>query len=705
MPYAPNCLSLGSYKFINLPPLLDMQKVFLLLLALTLSLGTHSQSLPPVYDVCVYGGSSAGIIAAYTAKKAGKSVLLVEPGNYLGGLTSGGLGATDIGNKYAVTGLGKDFYRRIGTYYQKFEQWTFEPHVADRVFADYILEANLEILKNTRLTGVKKEGTQITELIVENALNPAAAPLTIRARMFIDCTYEGDLMAAAGVSYTVGRESSGQYGEKYNGVQLSDYHQVPDGIDPYRVPGVPSSGLLWGISDQPLAPRGTGDRKIQAYNFRLCLTQEPANRIPFTRPEGYEASRYELLARIIEKEKWKTIHSSFKARKTPDGQTQIDHQGGFLIKNMPHGKTDFNNFGGFSTDMIGMNYEYPEADYATRGKIWKAHEDYTRGLLYFLSHDEKVPLHLRQEMQSWGYAKDEFIPLGGFSSQLYVREARRMVGPLVMTQNHCEGEETVADGIGMAAYQMDSHNCQRVVVNGMVKNEGDVEKPVPAPFPISYRSIVPKASECTNLLVPVCLSASHIAFGSIRMEPVFMVLGQSAATAAIMALDGKVGVQDIDVKALQRKLRQDPLADGSSPEILVDNDDLSPSDVTGDWIRKNGGYGRSLLTFTPGKKSKQSTARFTPTLAQGGRYEIHSYLPKLAQASTSLSFTVFDGVTNHKVIIPTSDVREIGLSSGEWVSLGTYQLPAGQKSHVIVSSTGVDGVAVADALIWKSVPN
>lgn len=682
-----------------------MQKVFLVILALSFSHTAFTQSPPPVYDVCVYGGTSAGIIAAYTAKKAGKSVIVVEPGSYLGGLSSGGLGATDIGNKYAVTGLGKDFYRRIGAYYQKFEQWTFEPHVADQVFADYIREAGLDIRRNTRLVGVQKEKAWLSGLLVKNALDPAAAPATILARMFIDCTYEGDLMAAAGVTYTVGRESSAQYGESYNGVQLSDYHQVPDGLDPYRVPGVPSSGLLWGISDESLAPRGTGDRKIQAYNFRLCLTQAPANRIPFTRPESYEASHYELLARIIEKEKWKTIHSSYKSRKTPDGQTHIDHQGGFLIKNMPNGKTDFNNFGGFSTDMIGMNYEYPEADHATRDKIWKAHEDYTRGLLYFLSHDERVPPHLRQEMQSWGYAKDEFIPLGGFSSQLYVREARRMVGPLVMTQKHCEGKETVDDGVGMAAYQMDSHNCQRIVVNGMVKNEGDIQAVVPAPFPIAYRAITPRATECKNLLVPVCLSASHIAFGSIRMEPVFMVLGQSAATAAVMALDGKVGVQEIDVKALQQKLRQDPLADGSAPEILVDNDDLPPSDVAGDWIRKRGGYGRSLLTFTPGSTGKPSSARFTPTLAKGGRYEIHSYLPKLGQASTTLTFTVYDGVRNHKLSLKTSEVREIGHSSGEWVSLGTFQLPAGQKSHVIVSTLGADGVAVADALIWKSVPN
>ncbi|MBU1821981.1 MAG: FAD-dependent oxidoreductase, partial [Bacteroidetes bacterium] len=599
----------------------------------------------------------------------------------------------------AVTGLGKDFYRRIGAYYGKFEQWTFEPYVADKVFADYIREANLDIRKNTRLTGVRKEGERLASITVENA---QAQVQTIRARMFIDCTYEGDLMAAAGVSYTVGRESSSQYGERYNGVQLSDYHQFPDGIDPYKVPGNPASGLLWGISNEKLAPTGTGDKKIQAYNFRLCLTQDKNNFIPVTKPDSYDPQKYELLLRVMEAEKWKTIHNGLRHEKLPDGTTRIHHQGGFLIKNMPNGKTDFNNFGGFSTDMIGMNYDYPEADYATRKKIWQDHEDYTKGLLYFLGHDARVPAHLRQEMQSWGYAKDEFTDLGGFSNQLYVREARRMVGETVMTQKHCEGQEIVADAIGMAAYQMDSHNCQRVVVNGMVKNEGDVEKSVPAPYPISYGAITPKRTECNNLLVPVCLSASHIAYGSIRMEPVFMVLGQVAATAAAMAIDKKSAVQEIDVKALQQRLEMNPLGDGSLPEVVVDNDDLSPKDLHGNWARKNGGYGRSLLVYNSGQ-GEEASARFTPEISRAGAYEIYAYFPRNENLSTKIVFTVHDGKHAREVVLKPSEIKEIGLSSGEWASLGTYRLPAGNQSYVSVSTKGADGEVLADALIWKPV--
>lgn len=678
-----------------------MKKLLLLYCAL-FPLFTFAQKTQSV-DVCVYGGTSAGIIAAYTAKKAGKSVLLIEPGKYLGGMTTGGLGATDIGNKYAVTGLGKDFYRRIGSYYNKFEQWTFEPHVADQVFADYIREADLNIIKNHQLITVKKNGEWITEITVQHSEAPSSATnQTIRARMFIDCTYEGDLMARSGVSYTLGRERSSQYGERYNGVQLSDYHQFPDGISPYKVPGDPSSGLLWGVSSEPLQPTGSGDKKIQAYNFRLCLTQDKTNFIPITRPASYNPEQYELLLRTLIKENWKSIHSSLRHEKLPDGSIQIHHGGGFLIKNMPNGKTDFNNFGGFSTDMIGMNYDYPEADYATRKKIWQAHEDYTKGLLYFLGHDERVPAHIRQEMQSWGYAKDEFKDLGGFSNQLYVREARRMLGETVMTQKHCEGEEVAQDAVGMAAYQMDSHNCQRVIVNGMVKNEGDVEKPVPAPFPISYRAIVPKRTECKNLLVPVCLSASHIAYGSIRMEPVFMVLAQSAATAAVMAIDGKVSVQQVDVRKLQQRLKQDPLANGTQPEIVVDNDDLAPAALKGNWTKRRGGYGRSLL-MDDAQSAEVKTAQFTPEITKGGTYEIFAYFPKVEKGASQTTFIVHDGKQSKEVVLKESDIKEIGLSSGEWASLGTYTLPAGKKSYVVISNKGAKGTVVADALVWKPV--
>ena len=451
-------------------------------------------------DICIYGGSSAGVMAAYTAKKMGKSVILIEPSNRLGGLTTGGLGQTDIGNKYAVAGLSLDFYRRIGQHYGKFEQWTFEPHVAKELFEQYIKEANIKVIYNYRLQSVSTEKGAIKAITIENAIQPnQSTNQIIKAKVFIDCTYEGDLMAKSGVSYFTGRESNSTYGETYNGVQFMDKHQFPDGVDPYKIPGKKESGLLWGISNETLAPNGTGDKKIQTYNIRVCFTNNPSNRIPITQPDDYQPERYELLLRVLEKKPVKNI-------------------GGFTsIAPMPNNKTDINNNGAFSTDMIGENWDYPEADYNKRKEIKKAHDNYVKGFFYFIGHDPRMPSYLRKEMLQWGYPKDEYTDNKNWTPQMYVRETRRMIGEYVMTQLNCEGKDVVKDGIGLAAYTMDSHNCQRLVVNGMVKNEGDVQVGGFDPYPIAYRSVIPKKKECTNLLVPVCLSASHIAYGSIRM--------------------------------------------------------------------------------------------------------------------------------------------------------------------------------------------
>ncbi|RYY55089.1 MAG: FAD-dependent oxidoreductase, partial [Chitinophagaceae bacterium] len=469
-------------------------------------------------DLCIYAGNSAGVIAAYTAAKMGKKVLLVEPGKHLGGLSSGGLGYTDIGNKYAITGLSRDFYRRVGKHYGRFETWIFEPHVAEEVFREYIRLGNVQVLYDLELVSLVKQGPVIRSAAFGKTGDLSLKTTTsITAKQFIDCSYEGDLMAKAGVSYTVGREANSTYGETYNGVQLMDKHQFPDGIDPYKTPGDKNSGLVWGISDATVAAQGSGDKKVQAYNFRICLTDSAENMIPITQPADYDPARYELLLRYL-------------AKKTPG-----DLWGFLKFDLMPNHKTDINNNGPISTDMIGMNYEYPEAGPARRKEIVTNLENYTKGLLYFAGHDPRMPEHLRNQMLRWGYPKDEYTDNGGWSPQAYIRETRRMVGLYVMSQANCEGREVVEDEAGMAAYTMDSHNCQRIVVNGMVKNEGNVEIGGFGPYPISYRSLVPKKEECTNLLVPVCLSASHIAYGSIRMEPVFMVLAQSSAVAACLA--------------------------------------------------------------------------------------------------------------------------------------------------------------------------
>lgn len=637
------------------------------------------QNLYKSYDICVYGGTSSGIIAAYTAAKSGKTVLLVEPGKNLGGMSSGGLGLTDIGNKYAISGLALDFYRRIGKHYNKFEQWVFEPHVAEQLFNEYIKRGNVSVLYGNRITAVKKQGNLITSIALENPAKKVTG--NVKAMVFIDCSYEGDLMAKAGVSYTVGREANADYQETFNGVQLMNGHQLPEDIDPYKIKGDPSSGLLWGITTSVLADQGSGDKKVQAYNFRICLTSNPENRIPITKPENYVPERYELLIRQMEKRTWKSL------------------QDVFIWSGMPNQKTDINNRNGFSTDMIGMNWDYPDADYADREKIWKAHVDYTKGLLYFVGNDSRIPEHIRKEIAQWGYPKDEYTDNANWSHQLYVREARRMKGELVMTQHHCQGKETVVDGVGMAAYTMDSHNCDRLIVNGVVKNEGNVEEGGFGPYPISYRAIIPKESEAANLIVPVCLSATHIAYGSIRMEPVFMVLGQSAAIAAVQAIDAKLSVQKIDVRKLQQRLKGDPLADGSKPEIIIDNNDTTKVKVTGNWaLQTKGGYGPDYYTL-PQDSDASASVRYSTGIKTNGSYEVYTYYPKSTANGAVTTVKVFDGKETKTVLIKDSEVKVLGQTSGEWVSLGKYTFIGSKNPYVEISANGEKVVADAVLLV------
>ena len=517
-----------------------------------------------MHDIVIYGGTAGGTTAAIQARRMGRTVILVEPGRRIGGLTTGGLGQTDIGNKAAIGGIAREFYRRIKAHYDdpanwrwqprdayrsdgqsvtesgEDTLWTFEPSAALSVLRRMADEAGVEIVYGERLnreTGVAKDGRRVTALTMESGR-------TWRGRMFIDATYEGDLMAAAGVSFHVGREANAVYGETLNGVQTrrATSHQLRPGIDPYVVPGDPSSGLLPGIDPTGPGEEGGGDHRVQAYCFRMCLTDHPENRVPFRKPDDYEDWDYELLFRNYEA-----------------GETGMP----WINSPMPNRKTDTNNKLGFSTDFIGQNYAYPEAGTAGREAIYRRHLCYQRGLMWTLANHPRVPAPIRDEVGRWGTCADEFTEGGGWQSQLYIREARRMVGAVVMTEHHCRGRDVAEDGVGLGAYGMDSHNAQRYVdADGCARNEGDVQVGGFAPYPIAYRAIVPKHEECANLLVPVCLSASHIAFGSIRMEPVFMVLGQSAATAAALAIDARADVQAVDDARLRERL----LADGQRLE-------------------------------------------------------------------------------------------------------------------------------------------
>ncbi|MBO5311840.1 MAG: FAD-dependent oxidoreductase [Bacteroidales bacterium] len=631
------------------------------------------------YDVCVYGGNSASVMAAYSAAQMGSDVVVVSPDMRVGGLTTGGLGYTDIGNKQAVVGVAKQFYRKIGEHYGKLEQWVFEPSVALEIMEQYLDHPRIKVYKGYRLDEVVKDGTDITSI---SAVGENGDTLVFSARNFVDGTYEGDLMAKAGVSYHVGREANEVYGETWNGVQLMKGHQFPDGVDPYVVKGRPDSGLLWGISTQSLLPDGSADTLVQAYNYRICLTDSLENMVPITRPENYDSTRYELLLRL------------FAAQ--PDKRELNQY---FIWSRMPGRKTDINNRGGFSSDMIGMNYNYPEATYEQRQAIIKAHTDYTKGLLYFYGHDERVPAELRQQMLQWGYPKDEYVENGHWTPQLYVREVRRMVGEYVATQKDCEGKADIKDGIAMAAYNMDSHNCQRIVVEkdgkAMVKNEGNVEIPGGYPYPISYRCLTPKREECTNLLVPACLSSSHIAFGSIRMEPVFMALGQASGIAAALARNG---VQSLDASLVQEVMRENPFMDGSEPEILID-DSSDAVMYSGLWksVKGRRGFGPTYLELK-GKFDKETLEYRLPE-GLSGEYDLYSYQQVRGRLNPVTHFDVHIGdmVYNHTFNI--KDMPVIGQTSGDWHHVGTFSFGKKDEAYVSVYSEYNGMPLRADALL------
>lgn len=510
-------------------------------------------------DIIIYGGTSAAIIAAVEVVKSGKTVLIVSPEQHLGGLTSGGLGFTDTGNKAVIGGLSREFYHRVWLHYKddavwnwqnqsdfgnkgqgtvamdgEFRtMWLFEPHVAEKVFEDFVRENNIKVLRGEWLDRNKEVVKKKGKIISFSTLSGKV----FKGKMFIDATYEGDLMAAAGINFHVGREGNAKYNETFNGVQTGVFqhdHHFKSNISPYKIKDDPSSGLLPYISAEPPGEFGAADKKIQAYCFRMCMTNHPENSVAFPKPDNYDASKYELLLREFNKGR-------------NDWFSKFDV--------LPNKKTDTNNHGAFSSDFIGMNYDYPEADYQRREEIIKQHYDYQAGLLWFVANDPRVPDAIRTKMASYGLAKDEFTDNNHWPHQIYVRESRRMIGDYVTTEHDVMQRIETPESIGMGSYHIDSHNTQRYVTSeGYVQNEGDIGVKPPGPYRISYGSIVPQKEECTNLFVPVCVSSSHIAYGSIRMEPVFMILGQSAAVAACLAIDEKCAIQDVSYDQLKKLL-------------------------------------------------------------------------------------------------------------------------------------------------------
>jgi uncharacterized protein YlzI (FlbEa/FlbD family) len=682
--------------------------------------GTVSSAEP--VDLVVYGGSSAGIAAAIQVKKMGGSVIVIEPSTRIGGLTTGGLGQTDVGNKHVIGGLARRFYQDVRSYYEKPESWkwmkreefyssslklarrdedalwVFEPSVALSIYQDWVNEHDIEIVFGERLDrtgegkaedrgdgywvakpgkvakGVVKEGNRITAIVMESGR-------TFSGKMFMDATYEGDLLASAGVSFTVGREGKAIHGETLNGVQAGHArsHQLVKGVDPYVKAGDPSSGLLYGIDPEGPGKEFSSDHRIQAFCFRMCLTDHEENRIPFKKPDGYQEEWYELLFRNYE----------------------AGHQGvPWINSTMPNRKTDTNNGRGFSTDFIGMNYEWPQGSYEKRAELRTKHLLYQQGLMWTLANHPRVPERVRAVVSNWGMTKDEFQEGGGWQEQLYVREGRRMISELVMTQDHCQHVKEVEDSVGMGAYNMDSHHTQRYVTKeGYARNEGDVQVRV-KPYPVSYQSIVPKEDECANLVVPIALSASHIAFGSIRMEPVFMILAQSGATAAMQAIQDGTALQRIDYGKLRERL----VADG---QILIHEEsalslparkmkgiiaDDGEAELTGDWRRGrlkagvNDGY-----HFLPADRKTPAKALYRLKPDRAGKYQVQvSGVPRGSRSSRTLV-----RVNGKEFRI---NQKQVGSVEGLWAPVTIISLESAAVVVVEISNEGADGPVIADAV-------
>jgi hypothetical protein len=688
-------------------------------LASFLSIGPASAA---EYDVVIYGGTSAAVTAAVQAVKMNKSVIIVCPDKHLGGLSSGGLGFTDTGDKRVIGGLSREFYHRLWKHYQtdaawKWQKretygnkgqgtpaidgefrtmWIFEPHAAELVFEQFVSEFKIPVERDEwldREKGVKRDGDRITSITMLSGK-------TYTGKMFLDATYEGDLMAAAGVKYHVGREAQSTYDEQWAGIQTGVLHHrhhfgaVSKKISPYVVPDDPSSGVLLRISTAPPGEFGAEDKKVQAYCYRMCLSNDPANRIPFPKPEGYDPKQYELLLRVFDAG-WRETFQKFDP--------------------IPNHKTDTNNHGPFSTDNIGYNYDYPEASYDRRREILQEHRTYQQGWLYFIANDPRVPKDVQEEMRNYGLPKDEFTDNGGWSHQIYVREARRMIGSYVMTENELLKKRPTPESVGMGSYGMDSHNIQRYITpEGYVQNEGDIGVSTRGPYQIAYGSLVPKKEECANLVVPVCMSSSHIAFGSIRMEPVFMILGQSAATAAVMALDAGQAVQDVPYAKLRERLLADGQVLEASAEVMASTAshgegksvdprkaagtvvDEMEAQLIGAWSSSTSGaaWVGPQYRHDGNVRDGNSSARFEAKLPAAGRYEVrYAYSPNRNRAS-NLAVQIVTAEGTKTVAL---DQRQPPPIDGLWKSLGTFEFGTAAAA-VIVANKDTDGYVIVDAV-------
>lgn len=651
-------------------------------------------------DVLVYGATPGGLSAALAASREGASVVVIEPTKWIGGMVTGGLASTDVGNEKVIGGIAREFFTRAAAGKPGTPMWFAEPQVNMATFQAMLQEAKVRVITDRKLKAISRDGNRVDSLMASDGIR-------YEAKVFIDATYEGDLLARAGVSYIIGRESRDAYGEPLAGFQpaplrprtveqmaqdspsiggpkgaLNYVHGTPAKIPALDVAGLPLPGVRSRWSEV-----GDGDSRTQAYNFRVIVTRTTENRLPFPKPAHYDAARYELLSRLI---------AAFPG---------IRFSKLVYLGPIANGKFDANAIGlVVGTDHVGANYSYPDGDEKTRAQIWQDHIDYVQGFFWFLANDPKVPADLRAQASEWGLARDEFTDNDHWPYALYVREARRMIGEYVMRQEDCTQHLTKPDSIGMGSFIMDSHAVQRLVDHdGSVIDEGNFDVPV-RPYQIPYRSLIPQRAQCENLLVPVCLSASHVAYGSIRMEPQFMILGQACGLAAVQALRTQKAVQDIDVAALQAKLREQkqvldlPLPPGSValqdlPGTVVDDADAQ---FTGEWTASSSSGGIQGMYHHDGNEGKGTkTARFETRLPKDGKYEVRFAYTTAPNRATNVPVTVISADGEKTVTVNEKEVPAIDKA---FVSLGTFRFVADQHGIVTVSTAGTDGYVVVDAV-------
>ncbi len=636
-------------------------------------------------DICVYGATSGGVSAAVAAARLGKSVVLISYNAHVGGMTSGGLGVTDKGNTASIGGISAEFYRRVGQVYGSSNPvYYFEPHVAEQTFRQMLAEAAVPVYTNQLLASVTMSNLVITQITMNDGT-------IFRAREFIDTTYEGDLMAMAGVSFTVGREATTNYNESQAGIQN------PGGsynYDPYLVAGNPASGVLPFVQPGTNGTVGQGDNKVQTYNFRLCLTSVASNMIPVTPGTNYSEAQYELFRRYVAARV--AANGSVHFNELIDLQTII-----------PNGKTDINARDELSTDFIGYNYTYPTNTYAGREVVRQAHEDYIRGLLYFYATSPNVPANLNTEAAAWGLAKDEFQDTAGWPHQMYIREARRMVSDYVMIQQDATGTRSAPDPVALGSYALDSHPVARLAVGGFSRWEGGgISGTPPYPFGISYRSIIPRVGQCQNLFCTFALSASHVGFAPVRMEPVFMMTSQSAATAAAFAIDDNVPVQQVNYAKLSAGLRADgqiltwPSANNSTNGIILDNSDPGTV-IVGAWtVGANAGFWGSNYIHDGAAGKGTKSVKFTPSIPTSGTYEVDAWWVPASNRATNTPYDIVHPAGTTRVLV--NQVNGSG-----WYKLLTTNFNAGTASSATVRTDGTlaGTYCIADAVRWLPVGN